>query len=66
MDTLVNGLSSCCRLVRLKTCTGVEKQSGGRREPDPDARKAHMLSAANNINYSLALPLAQGVRFDID
>jgi aldehyde dehydrogenase (NAD+) len=44
---------------------GGEKQTGGGRESGADAWKAYMRRATNTINYSSALPLAQGVRFDI-
>ena len=45
---------------------GGEKQTGGGRESGSDAWRAYMRRATNTINYSRALPLAQGVRFDID
>ena len=44
---------------------GGEKQTGGGREAGSDAWKAYMRRATNTINYSRALPLAQGVRFDL-
>jgi len=44
---------------------GGEKQTGGGREAGSDAWKAYMRRATNTINYSNAVPLAQGVRFDI-
>ncbi|GAB3549312.1 aldehyde dehydrogenase family protein [Noviherbaspirillum agri] len=43
---------------------GGEKDSGGGRESGSDAWKAYMRRATNTINYSGALPLAQGIRFD--
>jgi aldehyde dehydrogenase (NAD+) len=45
---------------------GGEKETGGGRESGSDAWKGYMRRATNTINYSTALPLAQGVRFDID
>ncbi|WP_067860547.1 L-piperidine-6-carboxylate dehydrogenase [Nocardia shimofusensis] len=42
---------------------GGEKQTGGGRESGSDAWKAYMRRATNTINYSTALPLAQGVEF---
>jgi aldehyde dehydrogenase (NAD+) len=42
---------------------GGEKDTGGGRESGPDAWKAYMRRATNTINYSGALPLAQGIRF---
>jgi aldehyde dehydrogenase (NAD+) len=44
---------------------GGEKQTGGGRESGSDAWKSYMRRATNTINYSNALPLAQGVKFDI-
>jgi len=44
---------------------GGEKETGGGRESGSDAWKAYMRRATNTINYSGALPLAQGVSFDI-
>jgi aldehyde dehydrogenase (NAD+) len=45
---------------------GGEKETGGGRESGSDAWKAYMRRATNTVNYSSALPLAQGVQFDID
>ena len=45
---------------------GGEKETGGGREAGSDAWKAYMRRATNTINFGTALPLAQGVRFDID
>jgi aldehyde dehydrogenase (NAD+) len=44
---------------------GGEKETGGGREAGSDSWKAYMRRATNTINYSTALPLAQGVTFDI-
>ncbi|HRK67109.1 MAG TPA: aldehyde dehydrogenase family protein, partial [Hyphomonas sp.] len=44
---------------------GGEKETGGGRESGSDSWKAYMRRAANTINYSSDLPLAQGIRFDI-
>jgi len=45
---------------------GGEKQTGGGRESGSDAWKSYMRRATNTVNYSRELPLAQGVRFEID
>ncbi len=45
---------------------GGEKETGGGRESGSDAWKGYMRRATNTVNYSRALPLAQGVVFDID
>jgi aldehyde dehydrogenase (NAD+) len=44
---------------------GGEKETGGGRESGSDAWKAYMRRQTNTVNYSRALPLAQGIRFDI-
>ncbi len=44
---------------------GGEKETGGGREAGSDSWKAYMRRATNTVNYGRALPLAQGVKFDI-
>ena len=44
---------------------GGEKSTGGGRESGSDAWKAYMRRATNTVNFSGALPLAQGIRFDV-
>jgi aldehyde dehydrogenase (NAD+) len=44
---------------------GGEKETGGGRESGSDSWKAYMRRQTNTINYSTALPLAQGIKFDI-
>jgi aldehyde dehydrogenase (NAD+) len=43
---------------------GGEKDTGGGRESGSDAWRAYMRRQTNTVNYSDALPLAQGIRFD--
>ncbi|MBN3806351.1 aldehyde dehydrogenase family protein [Paraburkholderia sp. Ac-20336] len=45
---------------------GGEKETGGGRESGSDAWKAYMRRATNTVNYSSALPLAQGIDFSLD
>lgn len=45
---------------------GGEKDTGGGRESGSDAWKAYMRRQTNTINYSTALPLAQGISFGIE
>jgi aldehyde dehydrogenase (NAD+) len=45
---------------------GGEKETGGGREAGSDSWKAYMRRATNTINFGSQLPLAQGVRFDIE
>lgn len=44
---------------------GGEKETGGGRESGSDSWKAYMRRTTNTINYSRELPLAQGVKFDV-
>jgi aldehyde dehydrogenase (NAD+) len=45
---------------------GGEKETGGGRESGSDAWKGYMRRATNTINYGRSLPLAQGVKFDVE
>jgi aldehyde dehydrogenase (NAD+) len=45
---------------------GGEKQTGGGRESGSDAWKAYMRRQTQTVNYSATLPLAQGVKFDVE
>jgi aldehyde dehydrogenase (NAD+) len=44
---------------------GGEKETGGGRESGSDAWKTYMRRQTNTINYGTALPLAQGIKFNI-
>ena len=45
---------------------GGEKETGGGREAGSDSWKSYMRRATNTINYSTEMPLAQGIKFDIE
>ncbi|HUF76625.1 MAG TPA: aldehyde dehydrogenase family protein [Longimicrobiales bacterium] len=45
---------------------GGEKDTGGGRESGSDAWKAYMRRQTNTVNWSTALPLAQGISFEVD
>ncbi len=45
---------------------GGEKETGGGRESGSDAWKAYKRRATNTVNYSRTLPLAQGIKFEVD
>jgi len=45
---------------------GGEKETGGGRESGSDSWKAYMRRATNTINYGSELPLAQGIKFDVE
>ena len=45
---------------------GGEKETGGGRESGSDSWRAYMRRSTNTINYGTSLPLAQGVKFDLD
>jgi aldehyde dehydrogenase (NAD+) len=44
---------------------GGEKETGGGRESGSDSWKAYMRRQTNTINWGDALPLAQGIRFNL-
>ena len=45
---------------------GGEKETGGGRESGSDSWKAYMRRQTNTINWSSDLPLAQGIKFDLE
>ncbi|GGH37794.1 aldehyde dehydrogenase [Dyadobacter endophyticus] len=45
---------------------GGEKETGGGRESGSDAWKTYMRRQTNTINYGTELPLAQGIKFEIE
>lgn len=45
---------------------GGEKETGGGRESGSDAWKAYMRRQTNTLNWGNTLPLAQGIRFDLN
>jgi len=74
-ELFMSALGSDCGIANVNIGTsgaeiggafGGEKETGGGRESGSDAWKAYMRRATNTVNYSRELPLAQGVRFDID
>jgi len=73
-ETFMSAAGSDCGIVNVNIgpsgaeiggAFGGEKETGGGRESGSDAWKAYMRRATNTINYSRALPLAQGIKFDI-
>jgi len=73
-ETFLSAAGSDCGIANVNIGTsgaeiggafGGEKETGGGRESGSDAWKGYMRRATNTINYGEALPLAQGVRFDI-
>ena len=74
MELFLSAAGSDCGIANVNIGTsgaeiggafGGEKETGGGRESGSDAWKGYMRRATNTINYSRALPLAQGVVFDI-
>jgi aldehyde dehydrogenase (NAD+) len=45
---------------------GGEKQTGGGRESGSDSWKSYMRRQTTTVNFSDALPLAQGIKFDLE
>jgi aldehyde dehydrogenase (NAD+) len=73
-ETFMSAAGSDCGIVNVNIgpsgaeiggAVGGEKETGGGRESGSDAWKAYMRRATNTINYSGALPLAQGIKFDV-
>ena len=73
-ETFLSAAGSDCGIANVNIGTsgaeiggafGGEKETGGGRESGSDAWKNYMRRATNTVNYSRALPLAQGVRFDV-
>jgi len=74
-ETFLSAVGSDCGLANVNIgpsgaeiggAFGGEKETGGGRESGSDAWKGYMRRATNTINYARDLPLAQGVKFDID
>lgn len=73
-ETFVSAAGSDCGIANVNIgpsgaeiggAFGGEKETGGGREAGSDAWKAYMRRATNTVNYGTALPLAQGVTFEI-
>lgn len=73
-ETFLSARGSDCGIANVNIGTsgaeiggafGGEKETGGGRESGSDAWKNYMRRATNTVNYSRALPLAQGVKFDV-
>jgi aldehyde dehydrogenase (NAD+) len=73
-ETFLSARGSDCGIANINIGTsgaeiggafGGEKDTGGGRESGSDAWKAYMRRQTVTINWSNALPLAQGIQFDI-
>jgi len=73
-ETFLSQAGSDCGIANVNIGTsgaeiggafGGEKETGGGRESGSDAWKVYMRRQTNTINYSNALPLAQGIKFDL-
>ncbi|HEY0123626.1 MAG TPA: aldehyde dehydrogenase family protein, partial [Rhizobium sp.] len=74
-ETFVSARGSDCGIANVNLgpsgaeiggAFGGEKETGGGRESGSDAWKAYMRRTTNTINYGRTLPLAQGVKFDVE
>jgi aldehyde dehydrogenase (NAD+) len=74
-ETFISAAGSDCGIANVNIgpsgaeiggAFGGEKETGGGREAGSDSWKAYMRRATNTINYGSTLPLAQGVKFDVD
>ncbi|MBA3668896.1 MAG: aldehyde dehydrogenase family protein [Sphingomonas sp.] len=73
-ERFLSAAGSDCGIVNVNIGTsgaeiggafGGEKETGGGRESGSDSWRAYMRRQTNTVNYGTALPLAQGVRFDL-
>jgi aldehyde dehydrogenase (NAD+) len=73
-ETFLSNAGSDCGIANVNIGTsgaeiggafGGEKETGGGRESGSDAWKVYMRRQTNTINYSDALPLAQGIKFTV-
>jgi aldehyde dehydrogenase (NAD+) len=74
-ETFLSAAGSDCGIVNVNIgpsgaeiggAFGGEKETGGGRESGSDSWRAYMRRATNTVNYSRALPLAQGIKFEVD
>jgi aldehyde dehydrogenase (NAD+) len=74
-ETFQSAVGSDCGIVNVNIGTsgaeiggafGGEKVTGGGRVSGSDSWKNYMRRATATVNYSTSLPLAQGVKFDLD
>ena len=73
-ETFLSAVGSDCGIANVNIgpsgaeiggAFGGEKETGGGRESGSDAWKGYMRRQTSTVNYSTAMPLAQGVEFDI-
>jgi aldehyde dehydrogenase (NAD+) len=73
-ETFLSSVGSDCGIANVNIgpsgaeiggAFGGEKETGGGRESGSDAWKAYMRRQTNTVNYSRALPLAQGIKFEL-
>jgi aldehyde dehydrogenase (NAD+) len=73
-ETFLSSIGSDCGIANVNIgpsgaeiggAFGGEKETGGGRESGSDAWRAYMRRQTNTVNYSRALPLAQGIKFEL-
>jgi aldehyde dehydrogenase (NAD+) len=73
-ETFLSSVGSDCGIANVNIgpsgaeiggAFGGEKETGGGRESGSDAWRAYMRRQTNTVNFSSALPLAQGIRFEL-
>ena len=74
-ETFLSAAGSDCGIVNVNIgpsgaeiggAFGGEKETGGGRESGSDSWRAYMRRATNTVNYSRSLPLAQGIKFEVE
>ncbi len=75
MERFLSAAGSDCGIANVNIGTsgaeiggafGGEKESGGGRESGSDSWKVYMRRQTNTINFGSTVPLAQGIKFDLD
>jgi aldehyde dehydrogenase (NAD+) len=74
-ETFLASIGSDCGIANVNIGTsgaeiggafGGEKETGGGRESGSDSWKQYMRRQTNTINWGKELPLAQGIKFDLN
>jgi aldehyde dehydrogenase (NAD+) len=74
-ESFLSAVGSDCGIANVNTgpsgaeiggAFGGEKETGGGRESGSDAWKAYMRRQTQTVNFGRMLPLAQGVKFDLE
>jgi aldehyde dehydrogenase family 7 protein A1 len=65
-DTGIVNVNTSCSGAEIGGAFGGNKETGGGRESGSDAWKQYMRRGTCAINYGNTVPLAQGIKFDVN